>query len=174
MNKISKPQEFRQEIYEKLNKIIQNSKISRNVEKSIYNYTINYCKEKNFIKKWTNPIFVKIYFNKFKMLYMNLNPNEKTNVDLLNKLKKGEISNRTIANLTHQELKPEAWEELNDKKIKRDNTLTEENLDMASTEFKCGKCKQNKCTYYQLQTRSSDEPITTFVNCLFCGNSWKC
>jgi len=44
----------------------------------------------------------------------------------------------------------------------------------ASTDaFKCGKCKQRKCTYYQLQTRSADEPMTTFVTCVECGNRWK-
>lgn len=39
--------------------------------------------------------------------------------------------------------------------------------------FKCNKCKSSKCTYTQLQTRSSDEPMTTFVCCLSCGNRWK-
>ena len=39
--------------------------------------------------------------------------------------------------------------------------------------FKCGKCKMRKTTYYQLQTRSADEPMTTFVKCLECGNRWK-
>ena len=40
--------------------------------------------------------------------------------------------------------------------------------------FKCGKCKSKKTTYYQLQTRSADEPMTTFVTCLACMNRWKC
>ncbi len=39
--------------------------------------------------------------------------------------------------------------------------------------FKCGKCGQKRCTYTQLQTRSSDEPMTTFVFCMDCGNRWK-
>jgi len=40
--------------------------------------------------------------------------------------------------------------------------------------FTCGKCKGTNTTYYQLQTRSSDEPMTTFVQCLSCGKRWKC
>ena len=36
------------------------------------------------------------------------------------------------------------------------------------------KCKGNKCRYYQMQTRSADEPMTTFVTCLSCANRWKC
>ena len=39
--------------------------------------------------------------------------------------------------------------------------------------FKCGKCRGRKCTYFQMQTRSADEPMTTFVTCVNCGNHWK-
>ncbi len=42
----------------------------------------------------------------------------------------------------------------------------------------CKKCKHygrvaDNTTYYQKQTRSADEPITTFYTCLTCGNKWK-
>ncbi|UKJ87988.1 transcription elongation factor [Theileria orientalis] len=40
-------------------------------------------------------------------------------------------------------------------------------------QFKCGKCNSRQTTYYQLQTRSSDEPMTTFVMCLNCKNRWR-
>jgi transcription elongation factor S-II len=40
--------------------------------------------------------------------------------------------------------------------------------------FQCGKCKERNASYYQMQTRSADEPMTTFVTCLKCGNKWKC
>ncbi|XP_054282280.1 transcription elongation factor S-II isoform X1 [Macrosteles quadrilineatus] len=39
--------------------------------------------------------------------------------------------------------------------------------------LKCGKCKKRNCTYNQIQTRSADEPMTTFVLCNECGNRWK-
>nr|CAD7263750.1 unnamed protein product [Timema shepardi] len=39
--------------------------------------------------------------------------------------------------------------------------------------LKCGKCKKRNCTYNQIQTRSADEPMTTFVMCNECGNRWK-
>jgi transcription elongation factor S-II len=29
--------------------------------------------------------------------------------------------------------------------------------------FKCSNCKKRNCSYYQMQTRSADEPMTTFV-----------
>lgn len=37
----------------------------------------------------------------------------------------------------------------------------------------CSKCKSKKTYSYQLQTRSSDEPMTNFVTCASCGNKWK-
>jgi transcription elongation factor S-II len=40
--------------------------------------------------------------------------------------------------------------------------------------FKCRKCKSQKTTYYQMQTRSADEPMTTYVTCKSCGLKWKC
>lgn len=48
------------------------------------------------------------------------------------------------------------------------------NKQEASTDmFKCSKCRQRKCTYFQMQTRSADEPLTTFVSCVHCGNRWR-
>lgn len=43
-----------------------------------------------------------------------------------------------------------------------------------SGQYKCGKCKSNKTTYTQIQIRRADEPMTTFVTCLNCGNNWRC
>jgi DNA-directed RNA polymerase subunit M/transcription elongation factor TFIIS len=40
--------------------------------------------------------------------------------------------------------------------------------------FKCRKCKSKKTSYYQMQTRSADEPMTTYVHCIECGLKWKC
>jgi len=39
--------------------------------------------------------------------------------------------------------------------------------------FKCGKCQGRDTTYWQMQTRSADEPMTTFHTCVKCGNKWK-
>jgi len=42
-----------------------------------------------------------------------------------------------------------------------------------SDALKCGKCGQKKVSYSQAQTRSADEPMTTFCECMVCGNRWK-
>ena len=105
-----------------------------------------------------------------KSLFINL----KNNKELIKKIKKKEIKMKDLSFMTHQELHPEKWKTLINAKIKRDKNMTSVNLSAATDEFKCYKCKKSKCTYYQLQTRSADEPMTTFVSCLVCGNRWKC
>lgn len=48
-------------------------------------------------------------------------------------------------------------------------------LDIKEGEFTCPKCRHKRASYFQLQTRSSDEPMTTFLKCLNrkCRNRWR-
>ena len=91
----------------------------------------------------------------------------------LKKLKTNNIAPEKLAFMTHQEMFPEKRKELVDAKIKRDKNLTEIDMSAATDEFKCYKCQKRVCSYYQLQTRSADEPMTAFITCLNCGNRWK-
>jgi transcription elongation factor S-II len=84
------------------------------------------------------------------------------------------ITAKDFAFLTHQEICPEKWKQLIEDKKVRDKQKYEPNIEASTDNFTCNKCKSKKCTYYQLQTRSADEPMTTFVTCLECGKRWKC
>jgi transcription elongation factor S-II len=121
------------------------------------------------IKKWDNPYFVQLYKDRLWSIYSNLN-----NQDLIELVNSETIKAHTIAFMTHQEMRPEKWKELIDAKIKRDKHKFENNIEAATDTFTCRKCHKNQCTYYQMQTRSADEPMTTFVQCISCGNRWKC
>jgi transcription elongation factor S-II len=169
MRTISNPDEFRKNVSEKLNVILKHTKISVNMEKGIYNYAVKEASAKKVVKKWDNPHFVQIYVDRVRSIYFNLN-----NESLLQQLADGTIKPHVVAFMTHQELRPEKWEKLIQEKIQRDKYKYETNIEAATDTFKCRKCQSNKCTYYQMQTRSADEPMTTFVTCIDCGNRWKC
>ncbi|EFA81092.1 hypothetical protein PPL_05928 [Heterostelium album PN500] len=52
------------------------------------------------------------------------------------------------------------------------DTKNNDDGDHSSDLFTCPKCGKRKCTYFQLQTRSADDPLTTFVTCVTCNNRW--
>ena len=165
---------FRANTINIINKLLVNKKKYSNIEKGIYDYTIKKSKEKNMEINWKNKKFTNIYISKFKTIYFNLNPklSIKNNYFLKN-LKNNNINEYNLAFMNHQELFPEKWEELINKKKKREKSATSIDVSLATDEFKCFKCFERVCTYYQQQTRSADEPMTIFINCLKCGNRWK-
>ena len=170
--KTDDPEKLRNVVRPTFNEILFSNEMKINLEKGIFNYTIQEAIRRKIIRKWKNRYFLQIYLDKFRTIYNNLkSDNIVQNEYLLEKVKNGEIKPKNLAFMSHQEMFPEKWKEMIEKKIKRD---THEGVSMATDEFKCFKCRKRKCSYYQLQTRSGDEPMTTFVSCLNCGNNWKC
>ncbi|XP_073780894.1 transcription elongation factor A protein 3 isoform X43 [Danio rerio] len=113
------------------------------------------------------------YKNRVRSRISNLkdpkNPNLRKNVLA------GAIELSRIASMTAEEMASDELKQLR-------NVLTQEAIrehQMAKTGgtttdlLQCGKCKKKNCTYNQVQTRSADEPMTTFVLCNECGNRWK-
>ncbi|XP_049336434.1 transcription elongation factor A protein 3 isoform X15 [Astyanax mexicanus] len=113
------------------------------------------------------------YKNRVRSRISNLkdpkNPNLRKNV------LDGAIDLRRIATMTAEEMASDELKQLR-------NVMTQEAIrehQMAKTGgtttdlLQCGKCKKKNCTYNQVQTRSADEPMTTFVLCNECGNRWK-
>ena len=167
---VEDPKSFRKknsEIFKKFN--LSKNKCS-NLEISVYNYAIMNAKQKKIVRKWDNIYFVQIYKDRLRSLYFNLN---NTAIEFLKDIRDGKIKMRDICKISHQEMNPSVWTKLIDKKLKRDKNIAEGDVRSATDEYKCYKCKKRKCTYYQLQTRSADEPMTTFITCLNCGNRWK-
>jgi DNA-directed RNA polymerase subunit M/transcription elongation factor TFIIS len=51
--------------------------------------------------------------------------------------------------------------------------LKKNSANIPFSRMQCGKCKIFKVAYTQAQTRAADEPMTTFCECMNCGNRWK-
>ena len=169
MRNIKCPEVFRNNVRSKLKDVLDNSSMAENLEKGIFNNTILLAIERNIVRKWENIYFVQLYTDRLRSVYINL---KKPYVCDMVKNKK--IRAHKLAHMTHQEILPKKWEKLIKAKQIRDQNKYEPKIEASSDNFTCWKCKSKKCTYYQLQTRSADEPMTTFVTCLECGNRWKC
>ncbi|XP_058499328.1 transcription elongation factor A protein 2 isoform X1 [Solea solea] len=103
------------------------------------------------------------------------NLKDQKNPDLRRNVLCGNISPQRIASMSAEDM---ASAEL--KQIRE--TLTKESIrehqlsKVGGTEtdmFICNKCHGKSCAYTQVQIRSADEPMTTFVLCNSCGNRWK-
>ena len=113
------------------------------------------------------------YKSKFRSKYLNLK--DINNPTLRSGLISGMITPDRFISMTLAEM-------ASDERRRINSMISEQNLlnsqlakdNAAETDqFKCGRCNQRKCKYYQMQTRSADEPMTTFVTCINCGNRWR-
>lgn len=108
-----------------------------------------------------------------RSLFQNLKA--KGNPALRRSVLAGDITPKKFVTMTHDEMRSDK-RRLEDEKLEKENMRTamvaqvEKSI---SKEFQCGKCKKKMVSYSQAQTRSADEPMTTFCECMNCGNRWK-
>jgi transcription elongation factor S-II len=168
LREIKNPEEFRNNVRDKLQIFLENKKDAINLEKGIHNWCLKEASNKKVFKKWDNPFFVQIYLDHLRSIYINLK-----NESLINMVNNGKIKSQEIAFMLHQEMCPEKWDELIKAKIIRDKNKFEQKLEAMTDRYTCRKCKKKECSYYQLQTRSADEAMTVYISCTCCGFRWK-
>ena len=158
----------------KFNSLLNNVELSKKIEDSIYNYTKEQAEIKGINESINDIFFKRIYVNKVITLYNNLDKNSYVkNNNFLIRLENNEFDVKDIAFLTPQEIHKDHWKKYLDRQSANDEFLYSRTAGIRTSEYKCGRCKEKNCTYYQLQVRCSDEPMTTFINCLNCGNRWS-
>jgi DNA-directed RNA polymerase subunit M/transcription elongation factor TFIIS len=141
--------------------------LAKNVEKAVYNRTVRlFVHRQDDVKG-----FQWMYAHKFMEMKRAL-----VQGSLKARLVSKEVKCKDLVGMTPDLLWPEGphAKALNNHK-KRE--LQMEQIKSRDEEyegvFMCKKCKSKKTEYHQMQTRSADEPMTTFVSCNNCGNRWK-
>lgn len=84
---------------------------------------------------------------------------------IIDLIREGDIEIKDLCNLKPYELDPERYKNIIEKKSYENKKKKQK----GSNIFTCKKCKTSNCEVSQKQTRSADEPATTFVKCLECG-----
>lgn len=113
------------------------------------------------------------YKNKVRSRVANLG--DARNPYLRYNVLRGDISAERIAKMTSDEM---ASKELKQEREKfHKEAINDHQLSLTTgtktSEIKCLACKKCDVTYNQVQTRSADEPMTTFCYCNLCGKRWK-
>jgi transcription elongation factor S-II len=109
---------------------------------------------------WTNPVFYGMYKSRAISLYNHR--------DLLETMSPKEFVYSVASDQA-----PQKWNDLIKQNQDQEKALYSKAATASILMF-CRSCKRKtKCDYYQIQTRSADEPMTTFVTCLECDLHWK-
>lgn len=148
---------------------------AKDLEIGIFNETYDYCQRHKIPCNWLSIGYIQAYLCKVRQLYANLNPNTYIqNKKLWVRLKEErEMLPHEISQYERERLFPERWQNIIETLHLRQKEAYEHKMVPMSDRYTCGKCKKKRITYYELQTRSADEPSTHFFSCLDCGFRWK-
>lgn len=131
------------------------------IEKGIYHYTKQYCESNLSYMSMAESI----YNDKLNDICFNLRNNGKTIRKLKRKITKNRFDPYNLAYLRPNEIAEENWNKI----LSRINKTEETANNLPTIKWKpCKTCKNVDHFYYQLQTRSGDEPMTTFYICKNC------
>jgi transcription elongation factor S-II len=157
---------LREYVYSKLSEISE--KHAKNIEVSIFNWTVRrYPKD----ACWENKTFKESYKHRFLEIKRALSNG------LVERIIEKHVKAKDLVNMDANHLIPDgpyarAIIKANQRELEIETNKAKKDEEYEGI-FKCRKCNSKKTTYYQLQTRSADEPMTTYVTCTNCGNRWK-
>jgi transcription elongation factor S-II len=143
------------------------------IEAAIFKKAMETAAFEEIRKTWNSQAFRDVYLAVARRIVGNLSPSSYIkNKNLWLRFSTGELTIDEIVKQNYYELCPENWQQMVDRQAKREQIQLEGDFSRATDKWMCHGCKQRKCTYYELQTRSADEPMTIFIHCLNCNKRW--
>jgi len=144
------------------------------IEQAILKNALSDADTKYVMKHFDNSLFQVCYMNSARKILSNLDSTSYVkNTQLLSKLLQKDLEIEHLATMTCMDYAPTLYTGMRDRMLLREQQQLEGNKAMATDMFKCGRCHKREATFYELQTRSADEPMTKFITCVNCGNHWK-
>ena len=163
---------LRQYCQTKFKTIFNTDTAAKNCEIAVYNWTCKKVKASGKEPSWENKWFKSLYKHRFLAIEYALKKSEVLVPNLLS----GALKFKEFMMMGPSELLPDGPYETTRKKVeaRKDEMFRRSRLEETPDGmFQCKKCRSKKTTYYQLQTRSADEPMTTFASCLNCNTQWR-
>lgn len=147
---------------------------AKDMEIGIFNSVIEYASQNSIPLTWLCTLFRDVYLAKARSVFTNMKPDSYVqNKELRSRVLQEEMKPHDVPFLKPEGMYPEKWQALLEKEVMLNQSAYEDTQASMSKDIICGKCKKNRITYYELQTRSADEPMTCFYRCMNCGNRWK-
>jgi DNA-directed RNA polymerase subunit M/transcription elongation factor TFIIS len=147
---------------------------AEDLEKAMYNATIHDSEKRHVTCHWKNLLFVHLYETKVRHILGNVLPQTYVqNKKLIEDIQSGKFSLDAVCELDTYSICNERWKDYLHRRQQREKRQLEGNRAMATDQFLCTRCHKRECTYYELQTRSADEPMTIFITCINCGKHWR-
>lgn len=145
--------------------IVPDERLIHNIEKSIYNATVERSNEKRLTLSEFN-LFIELY----KIRTLSVKSNLGRIIPLLQS-KQCKFSEVGYIDMT--DVAPEMWSAIRTKLDKQYQSQFNAVIEASCELYTCFKCRNNKTVVYEVQTRSGDEPMTQFITCITCGNRWR-
>jgi DNA-directed RNA polymerase subunit M/transcription elongation factor TFIIS len=156
-----------------IDKIVEHPGLAEALERAILKHTEEFCLRREVPAFWDNAVFRSTYTHKVLSVRFNL----RERPEVLAKVVDKKIGVKQFVDMRPWEIAPEKWEHAFDLMAKRELRNADANsVDPATMPdgiLKCGKCGSMKTTYFQIQQRSADEPMSTYAQCVSCKARWK-
>jgi len=143
-----------------------------NLEKSTHNWAVKKTRDVGDVPALDN----RRHMSRYKHKFLEIQKNLKCSQSFREGIRGGTIKSVEALNMPLVSMWPEgpyaaAVQRNIEKNARKEYNIVNEK-DYVGL-FRCRKCRQYKTTYYEMQTRSADEPMTVFVTCHICKTTWK-